>query len=258
MIGFINSEVIIPKCFKGQNSIKNQIINKTTKYTFKEGSLFMRGKHGTVIKIDLYLPDEKKCHGITIYKKDSEGLIERLYATTGIWTNEGWLLKTVTIVNIRNSTTISKDYLLVNEMDSPEIFQSEIYKFEEMTLPELLRYKERLNNAGFKNMKLHVDISSRFTYSFVNLIMLILGFSLTLGSGSITSTIFKNQSAHSATQNNIVTAGIGVLITVLYWLSYSFFLSLGYAGAVAPFIAPIITPIIFSILTVFLYKSIQE
>lgn len=258
MIGFINSEIIMPKCFKELNSLKNQIINKTTKYTFKEGALFMRGKDGTVIKIDLYLPDQKICHGVTIFKIDNDGLVEKISSPKGIWTKEGWLLKDLTIVNLRNSTNIKKEELLVKEMDSPEIFQSEIYKAEEMTLPELLKYKERLNNAGFKNMKLLVDISSRITYSFVNLIMLILGFSLTLSGGTLTSILFKNQSTHSATQNNIITAGIGVLITIFYWLSYSFFLSLGYAGALNPFIAPLITPLIFSMLTIFLYKSIQE
>jgi len=257
-VGFINSELITPKCFKMLHNLKNQIINKTNIYTFKDGAIFMRGKDGLVIKIDLYLPDQKTCQGITVFKIDDDGLSERLTSPLAIWTREGWLLKDVTIINLRNSTIRNKKELLVKGIDSPEIFQSEIWKSEEMTLPELLRYRDKLNNAGFKNTKLTVDISSRFTYSFVNLIMLVFGFSLTLSGGTLTALIFKNQSSHSVTQNNIITAGIGVLITILYWLSYSFFISLGYAGAFFPSIAPMITPLLFASLATYLYKSIQE
>ncbi len=258
LIGFLIGEILSPKSFKKLHNLRNKIVNKTTSYALKEGVLYMRGKDGSVIRIALYLPELRTCKGISIFRIDEEGFREKIEAPSAQWTEKGWVLENASITNIKDGTVVNKRELLLMEIDSPEIFQSDIWKSEEMTITELLRYKERLNNAGFKNMKLDVEISSRLTYSFVNLIMLMLGMSLTLSAGKVTGVLFQSQHTGSTTHNNVLTAGIGVLISLLYWFGYTFFLSLGYTGAVPPFIAPVIVPALFFLFSLYLYNQIQE
>lgn len=258
LIGFLLSEVISPRCAKKLHSIRNQIINKAKTHAFKEGSVYMRGKDGSVIKISLYLPEQKTCRDISIFKLDSQGLVQRIESPEAVWTEKGWMLRDVLITNVRDSTIKSEKSLLITELDSPELFQAEVWKPEEMTVFELMSYKERLNRAGFKNMKLTVDIASRFTYAFVNLIMLVLGISLALSGGAISELLFKGHRGTSNTQNNVITTAIGVVISLIYWFGYTLCLSLGYAGAIPPFIAPAITPLVFAFFCVFLYRQIPE
>jgi len=49
------------------------------------------------------------------------------------------------------------------EIESPKIFSEDAIKVEEMALIELIRYKNRLAEAGFRNVKLSVDLGSRLS-----------------------------------------------------------------------------------------------
>lgn len=258
LLGFLLSEVISPKCAKKLHSIRNQITNKAKTHSFREGSVYMRGKDGSIIKISLYLPEQKTCRDISIFKVDDQGLVQRIESPEAVWTGKGWMLRDVLITNVRDSTIKSERSLFITELDSPELFQAEVWKPEEMTVFELMSYRERLNRAGFKNMKLTVDIASRFTYAFVNLVMLVLGLSLALSGGTVSELLFRGHRGTSNIQNNVIASAIGVVISLIYWFGYTLSVSLGYAGAIPPLIAPAITPMVFAFVCVLLYRQIQE
>ncbi len=258
LIGYLIGDVLSPKSFRKLHSLRNEITNRPKGYTFKDGALYMRGEDGSVIRISLYLPEQKVCKGISVFKMDDEGLKEKIEAPQAIWTDDGWFLQDALLTDLINGVVYKKGEMLLKELDSPDILVGGVWKSEEMILFELWRYKMRLNNAGFKNMKLDVDISSRATYALVNAIMLILGLSLSLSGGRLRGILFKGHRAYTVRQNNLFIAGIGVLISILYWLGYTFCLSLGYAGAVPPFIAPVIVPLMFTLLSVYLFRAIQE
>ncbi len=58
--------------------------------------------------------------------------------------------------------------------------------------------------------------------------------------------------------SGIITIGIGLIITILYWLVYSFFMFMGYSKILPPFISPWITPLIFGFVSIRLYYAIKE
>ncbi|MCL4491041.1 MAG: LptF/LptG family permease [Nitrospirae bacterium] len=256
LFGFALGELVVPVTSKKIRSIKSRITQKKKEITFKEGTLYMRGKDGSIVRIALYLPDQNISKGVSIYKFDKDGLKERIDAETGEWEGSTWKLKKALVYDIANGKAVEVPEVVYPYIESPKIFQEDMWSVEEMTLPELIKYQRRLNDAGFKNIKLTVDISSRLSYPLINLFMLLLGISLSIGGEQ--QAFQKILHTKSQTHGGIIAAGLGLFISLVYWFGYSMFLSLGYAGAIPPAIAPWIVPSVFSILSLYLYSQIPE
>jgi lipopolysaccharide export system permease protein len=262
LFGFALGEAIVPAASKKIHSIKNKIIKKEKGATFKEGTLYMRATDGSIVRISLYLPDKNISHGVSIFKFGPEGLTERLDAETAEWDGSAWKLKEVTVYDIKKGLINKIKTASFPALESPKIFQEDVWKVEEMTMFELVRYNKRLNTAGFKNIKLIVDISSRLSYPIINLFMLLLGISLSVGGDFAEQRflqLFASQKIkEGAVGSGIIAAGLGLMISLIYWFAYSFTLSLGYAGAIPPLVAPWFVPLAFAGVSVYMYSQIAE
>lgn len=260
LFSFILSELIIPDLSKETLLIKNQLSKKTSNIKFTEGTVFMKGRDGSVIRISLYLEDKDLSYGVTIYKYDDEGLREKLDAEFGQWDGKTWILKNVNTFNFLEGRSSFFKELSTDQIDSPKILKKQMLKSEEMTIIELIKYDIRLNNAGFKNQKLTVDISSRFSYPLINFFMIMLALSLALGADNrlAQKVLYEKIKGQQITGGSILTAGLGLLVSLIYWFSHSFFLSLGYAGTINPAISAWIMPVSFAICSIYLYRQIPE
>ncbi|MBI3592436.1 MAG: LptF/LptG family permease [Nitrospirae bacterium] len=256
LLGFTLTEVVIPVTSKKIRVIKNQITKKKKEVTFKDGTLYMRGKDGSIVRIALYLPDKNISKNVSIFKFDADGLKERIDADTAEWEGNTWKLKKVTRYDMASGKISSMPETVYPNIESPKIFQEDLWSVEEMTMLELVKYQRRLAEAGFKNIKLTVDISSRLSYPLINLFMLLLGISLSIGGEQ--QAFQKILHIKSISHSGIIAAGLGLLISLVYWFGYSLFLTLGYAGTIHPIIAPWIMPSIFALVSVYLYSQIPE
>jgi lipopolysaccharide export system permease protein len=260
VLSFLLGEFVVPVTALKVRNIINDITagGKKTAY-FKEGTLYMRGNDGAIIKIALFMPEQDRSQGISIFRYSGGELKERIEAETGVWENNAWRLNNINIFDLPTGKYSKQDEMIYTGLESPKIFREDVLKVEEMTLLELIRYKNRLSAAGFKNAKLSVDVSARLSYPIINLFMLLLGISLSVGGEQKgLEKIFrtKMQGAHS--NAGVLSAGLGLAISVAYWLGYSFCLSMGYSGTVPPIMAPWIIPVLFSLVSVYLYKNIPE
>ncbi|MFZ5997070.1 MAG: LptF/LptG family permease [Nitrospirota bacterium] len=256
LFGFVLGEIIVPLTSKEVRAVKNQITKKKKGVTFKEGSLYMRAKDGSIVRIGLYLPEQNISQEVSIFKFDAGGLKERVDAETAEWAGDTWKLKNVALLDVASGKVTTMVELLYPSIESPKIFQEDMWEISEMTMPELIQYQKRLTTAGFKNPKLTVDISSRLSYPLINLFMLLLGIALSVGGEQ--KALKSLIPARFSTHGGIIAAGLGLLISLIYWFSYSLFLSLGYAGALPPIIAPWIVPALFAVISVYLYSRIPE
>ncbi|HMK42962.1 MAG TPA: LptF/LptG family permease, partial [Dissulfurispiraceae bacterium] len=254
-------EIVVPYAAKQLRAIANQITKKERRVTFKEGTVYMRGRDGSVMRVGLYLPDREAYQDVTIFRFNADGLRERIDAKSANWgKDERWHFNDVRTLDLKAGKLTKTPELALSGIDSPRIFQEEAWKVEELSVMELNSYKNRLQDAGFKNIKLLVDISSRVAYPIINLFMLLLGISLSVGSDQhllqriYQLRAFQNVESHGG----VVSAGIGLLISLIYWFGYSFFLSLGYAGTLPPAVSPWIVPVAFSLLTAHLFRNIPE
>ena len=128
-------------------------------------------------------------------------------------------------------------------LESPELFTNQLKTPDEMGIYELYHYMQRLKNAGFSNLKLVIDLNSRISFPLINIFMMMLGIAL---------------STRGRIGGGLVTAGLGLLISLLYWLGYTFFLSIGYAGFIPPLLAAWIVPFMFGSLAVYLFIKTPE
>jgi lipopolysaccharide export system permease protein len=261
LFGFVLGEFIVPVTAFKVREVAGEITGKGSNKValFKEGSLYMRGKDGSIVKIALYLPEQNLSKSVSIFKYSEGAMTERIDAETAVWDGTAWKLKNISSYSLTDGKYTMHDEMTYTGIESANIFKEDVLKVEEMTIIELIRYKDRLTEAGFKNAKLSVDVSARLSYPIINLFMLLLGISLSVGGEQKgLEKIFrtKMQGAHS--HAGMLSAGLGLVISVAYWLGYTFSLSLGYSGAVPPIAAPWIVPILFSLLSIYLYSNIPE
>ncbi len=252
VVGFLVGEFVVPDFSKKAHQLRDSLSKKENLLTFREGTVWLRAK-GAIVKIDLFLPDKGVIQGVSIMRMDDSILTERIEADSAEWkpaweTAEDprrgtWSLKGVTVYKIKEGTVATYRELQSDIIDSPDIFREDMQKPEEMNVRELTAYTKRLKKAGFRNTKLTVDFHSRISYPLINLIMLVLGIAL---------------ASKGHTGGGLITAAIGISISLLYWVGYTGTLSMGYAGILPPSAAAWLMPVLFGGVTVYLFRTIPE
>ena len=247
---FFIGELVVPDFSKRSNELKNTLKKEERKITFKEGTLWLRSTDGSPVKMDLYIPEKKLAKGVSIFVIEKNFLAKRIEAEEAEWIKteiqspEGtWRLKNVIIYEINSRKVISAAEFDYPYLESPDFLSKGIKRPEEMGIGELSRYTKRLKKAGFKNTKLIVDLNSKVSFPLINLFMVLFGIALSM---------------RSKVGGGLFVAGLGLLISALYWVTYTFLLSLGYAGIIPPVIAPWFVPVVFGIIAVYLFVTIRE
>ncbi|MEW6162789.1 MAG: LptF/LptG family permease [Nitrospirota bacterium] len=264
VFAFIIGEIVVPDFSRRSHELKNTIMKKDKKLTFKEGTLWLRGTDGSPVRIELYIPEKKLARGVSIFVSGEEFLKKRIEAEEAEWEEvksskpstlaqaEGlkveslkglWRLKNVTIYDIESRKVSSISEMDYRYLESPDFFSEGVKKPEEMGIGELYGYAKRLKGAGFKNTKLLVDLNSKVSYPLTNLFMIILGISLSM---------------RSKVGGGLFAAGLGLFVSIIYWFAYTLMLSMGYAGVVPPIIATWLVLIIFGTVTIHLFRKIPE
>ena len=248
IVAFLIGEVVVPDFSTRSSELKNSLKKKDKKLTFQEGTLWLRATDGSPVRIELYIPEKKLATGVSIFVTEKDSLKERIEAEEAEWqavqsSNGIWRLKNVTIYDIKAGEVSNEAMVDYPYLESPDFFSEGIKKPEEMGIGELYRYTERLRRAGFRNTKLLVDMNKKVSYPFINFFMMLFGISLSM---------------RSRIGGGLFAAGLGLLISALYWFAYTMMLSLGYAGVVPPVVAAWLAPLVFGVVTVYLFMKIQE
>jgi len=261
---FLLGEFVVPDCSRKTHLLKNTLSKKENILTSKEGTLWLRTRDA-IVKIDLFLPSKGIIKGVTIMKMENDMLVERTEAESAEWrpalgsigspgTTDSqeapgsgrrgvWNLRGVTQYTTKSGTIVKYKEMQTDAVAPPEIFSIEMQQPEEMNVRELTAYTRRLKDAGFKNTKLLVDIQSRISYPLINAIMLVLGAALAVRGGL---------------GGGLVTAAVGIFISLLYGVSYATSLSLGYTGILPPIPAAWLIPLMFGGMAWYLFRKIPE
>jgi lipopolysaccharide export system permease protein len=243
LLAFITGEIVVPHFSKKAAELKNSFEGRGKMLAFSDGGLWLKSKDGSPIKIDLYVIEKKIAKGISIFITDKDFLKERIMAEKASWNGAMWVLSDVVKYDIRTGRMDKFKTMDYPDLESPDFFSEEIKTTDEMGISELYRYMQRLKNAGFRNMKLAVDINSKISFPLINVFMMLLGISLSVRVGF---------------GGALFSAGLGLLISLIYWFSYTFSLSLGYAGMLPPFLSAWLIPFVFGILALHLFANIPE
>ena len=153
-----------------------------------------------------------------------------------------WYLNDVTEYDIASGRTTRHKVLETEVIDPPYVLNKGIRRPDEMTLRELYSYTRKLESSGIKNIK-HSRHKLEVILPLINIVMIVLGIALA-GRGDMGS--------------GLMTSAIAIFISLLYWLGYTSFLSMGYTGLLPPVIATWIVPLTFGAAAFYLYKNIPE
>lgn len=252
---FLMGETLVPDFSKRANKLRASFTKKQRDiYAFKEGTAWLRAKEH-IIKLDLFLPDKGLIKGVSIIKMEDDMLTERIEAETAAWrpekelrpagnTGEGlWRLTNATRYDIKTGMVTRHKELQSNLIAPPDILGEDMQGPEEMNVRELFSYTKKLKESGIKNTKLVVDMNSKLSYPFINLIMLVLGLSL---------------ASRGEMKSSIVITASGIAISLIYWFGYIAMLSLGYTGILPPSLAPWLVPVVFGVIAAYLFIKIPE
>ncbi|MEW6585723.1 MAG: LptF/LptG family permease [Nitrospirota bacterium] len=240
-------EIVIPD-FAGRTlALKRHILQKGENVGFEEGALWVRAADGSLVRMELYMPKEGIVRNISIFSL-GEGMVrQRVEAESALWVGSGdngrWRLTNVTIYDLEKETVRRVPEMSFPYLEAPDFFRKVTKKPEEMGIGELYNYTQRLQAAGFTDRRLLVDLNAKISYPIANFFMILLGLSLAV---------------MSRAGGGLFTAGIGIAISFLYWLGYTFTLSMGYAGVIPAFAAPWSMPALFGITAFYLFHRLPE
>ncbi|GAB6182948.1 LptF/LptG family permease [Thermodesulfovibrio hydrogeniphilus] len=257
IFGFIFGEFIQPEFTKKLNSMIEQLSAKGKAQLEKD--IFLKTKDGSVVKIGSFSEKERLAMNVKIFVIQNNALVKTVEAQYAeIKENDTWKLKNVSVYDYekgKQEKLETMNYPIKAKISA--VAFKDIKKIDEFGIAELLQKRKELKRVGLSNPKIDTDISGRLSYNFVTFFMMILGISLPLGAYEKFIFLFS-KTKDSRGASGAITVGIGLLITVFYWVVYSIFMVIGYSKILPPFVAPWITPLIFGLISIKLYYSIRE
>ncbi len=244
---FLFSEVAIPLSSAEANRIWHQEVKKRSAVVSKEKNIWLKDNR-RMTHIRYYNKAEQAVFGITLFEfDDAFRMARRMDARKGIFTDEGWMLYGV-MEQILDPKT--GDYSVVfheeqtESLDlSPESLETVVKKSEEMSFGELSDYVKRVEDEGYDATFYKVDLYAKVAFPFVCLIL------------SVTALGIASKARFREGLALGVSLGIG--IAFLYWIFYSFCISLGYGGVLPPVAAAWTANLVFSCFGVFNLLNVE-
>lgn len=238
---FAFSEFIVPFTTIQANKIWLREIKKESAVISREKNIWIKGE-GYIAHIRYYNAKKKALYDLTLNRFDNNfKLVQRLDAKKGVFQQGQWTLIQVmdqkiegvygkSTVRYYNSKTERLGFL-------PEDLQRVVKKSEEMNFRELSALIEKIESEGYDATSYRVDLYAKTAFPFVCIIMSLMGTGIAL---------------RAKPKEGLAPAiALGIFIAFLYWIFYSFCVSLGYGEMLPPVIASWLANIVFICLGAF-------
>lgn len=224
---FILSDVIVPITMAKSNQIWLKEVRKESTIITKEKNIWIKGNR-SITHVKYFNPKNKTINGVTFYKFDENfRLIRRIDAKKGFFNKGEWQLyelmeqildtkKEKYNITFHKNKTERLDLL-------PENLDKVAKKSEEMTFGELFAYIKKIEAEGYDATIYKVDLYAKIAFPFICVIMCMVGTGL-----AARGTVKEGMPV-------VIAYGIGTAF--IYWIFYSFCLSLGYGEMLPPAIA---------------------
>jgi lipopolysaccharide export system permease protein len=235
VFSFIIAEWITPHAANAAEYLYRVKIKKEDSYVhFKNDRIWFK-RTNILHNIDFYDAKKDIIKGLTVIElADDFTIKKRIDAKEGTWQDGAWLFVTVTERTFANNAIQSKN--VYPEMKglirvSPAILKVGDKNPEDMGYQDLSKYIRRLKRDGHDVRRYLVDLYNKMAFPFVNLIMVLVAFSVGL--------------RYSKTKHVAKGILVGVCVGVLYWFIHNICLSFGYAETFPPFFAAWLSNIVF-------------
>jgi lipopolysaccharide export system permease protein len=232
LLVIILSEVVVPITKSKAEGIWAKESKKKSAATLKEKDIWIRGD-SSISHIRYFNSKDKTIQGVTLNIFDSNfNIIKRIDSDKGVYRDGHWVLyNTLEQELYEGGRIVFHKELVVNLDFSPDELGKVAVKSETMSIFDLYHYITKIENAGYDATKYKVDFYAKIIFPFVCIIMCITGTGISL----------RIISKESLPVN--IVYGIGTAF--IYWIFYSFCLSLGSGGMLNPLLAALIPNLLF-------------
>jgi len=217
------------------------------KYFMDRNNIIVFGKNNVVYQIEKKKKKKNEMVGIMIIKKNEYGNIKyRIDAEKGRWDGKRWVFLNGIYRSFDDSGEIenSKTFLSLETQirDAPKYFTRDRRRLENMTFREAYQYIRMIKRMGFNYRGLLTRFNRKLANGFTLFLVIIIGLSL----GSMP---FKNVIVISFS----LTLGIVLVFFFVIEIGYTF----GSTGKIPPVIGGWLGNIIFSLISVYLLRSLR-
>ncbi len=243
---FFISEVLVPITISRANQIWRVEVKKYTVASVQK-NIWVKG-HRSISYVAYFNPRKKTISGVTLNFFDSEfRLLRRVDAARGDYRRGKWIFFDV-MEQVRDPETGAYDVRLYDQQVEnfdlkPQELQRVVKKSEEMSFQELYGYIRNIEFEGYDATPYRVDLYAKFALPMSCLIVCLLATGITL----------KQRSREGLSLS--IAYSMGVMF--LYWVAYSFCMSLGYGGMLPAFIAAWTANFIFACLALFYLINVE-
>jgi lipopolysaccharide export system permease protein len=232
---FFLSEAIVPMTMFKSHGIFLKEVKKVSAMTSRGKTIWIKGKR-SIIHIMHYDPPTGTIFGITIHQFDENfKLTLRIDAKEGSFRNGEWALKEVMEQKINTETNVLEANFYPEKAQSvtllPEDLRRVSKKSQEMSFGELLDFIESIQSEGYDAGNYWVDLHAKTALPFACLIMSM------VGTGIAIRREFKDRLA--------LMVSSGAAIIFIYWVLFSFCISLGYGRVLPPVLSAWLANFIF-------------
>jgi len=244
---FVISEVIVPVTSSKANLIWQVEVKKGAAVATREKNIWISGQR-SIAFISYFNPRTKNISGVSLNFFDGHfNLVRRLDAKSGQFEFGGWQLFDI-MEQIHDPKTFSQRVefhdIGFEPLDfRPEDLQRAAKKSEEMNVVELFDYVNAVESEGYDATPYRVDLQAKFALPVACIILSMIAPAIALKRGR--------------RLNLAVGIALGIGIVFVYWVFYSFCLSLGYGGIVPPPVAAWAANLVFACLGLFGVLSIE-
>ena len=241
-------EFVLPHTNWQVKKIKNIHIKGKKEATYlKKEDFWFRSKN-RICKIGYFDPGKNRLYNITLFYFDPEFRVEKkIEAESAVWTKDHWVFNNGAERSFKKTGEMKTKKFKSREIaidKVPEDFMSFRKESEEMSFTEIRAFINKTKQEGYPTVSFEADMHAKISYSFICIIMAVLGipFSLMIGrSGGMALGI-----------------AISLALGFVYWTFFAFCLSLGKGGELAPFVSAWSANLAFGFLGLYLFLHVRQ
>jgi LPS export ABC transporter permease LptF/LPS export ABC transporter permease LptG len=239
-------DTYLPYANQRQDELYNEIKGRPPQTYFSPQHQWIFGENSKVYNYDLFDSDHNLFGGLSVFELDpgTFQLRRRVYAARAHWfaQQHTWVLESGWVRDFDDGHVTSYVPFVVDALpelgEPPSYFKREIRQSNQMNWPQLRRYIDSLERAGFDVARLSVQLYKKLAFPLIApiIILLAIPFSLLVG-----------------TRGAVGGLALGLGIGIFYWAVSALFEAMGAVGQLPPFMAAWSPDLIFGFLALYFF-----
>lgn len=248
LFSFLGNEYLVPRTNQATRNLLSVKVRKNEPTSYFKNYKIWYHSHHRIFNIQLLDSEKKLLKGFTLYQFDENfRCFQRIDAREVRWIDGKWKFFQGAIREFDEGGSVRTTPFRETIFSLPEnweSFQTSERHSRDMSYAELRNYIQKIQSSGYDSTRYLVDLYSKLSYPFLNLIMILVGIPFALKTGRSGGTA--------------LSIGISVMIGFLYGVTFYIFLSFGKSGVLPPFLAAWTPTFLFGLTGIFTLMSIRE